>query len=586
MTEGRDFKLSSEETTSLYVMCANSDPNTRACITPMNEMPVDELDQILDITIKKDRTAKIVTFLISLLNYTSSSQQNIGFVSVSSSGKSYIPMEILRHFPEEDVRLIQHQTPKAFYHSEGVIVEDKGGINYGKPLKSRNEYVRNNLAIWDGKNPQDTTSNWRELRRAENNRLKDIWEKTPKGILVDLSQKILFFLDMPNWHLMEELKPMLSHDALVTRSSITDKSRSGAIATKTVFLKGFPTVIFATVKTDMDEQVRNRMFLLSAGIDQAKLQAGIKHYLHTESADTDHLAVISQHEERNLLIERVKGIKDSKIDRILLHDSDLDVVEEWFNNRNSRLIPRHQRDIKHVLALIKSHAILNHTNRESNDECLIPNKDDIKAGIALYEEIAISNELGIEPELYSFWIEVLEPRLRVVSGDGITRSDFRKLWFEYAGSQLSDHTLKRKIELLETVNFIEQMKEGREIRIYARGYGVENAHTEQKESKPQKESKGNTKGVKDLPSKKENEKLPRDTPKTFKLWLSKLSKSGERGFTESEIKKAHGKNYDRLFLKYGENGFIEQRGKSQMWWISNKGKKILSDSVGKKKVKK
>ena len=472
------------KSSSMYDVRAETPPSTDAyIIQDMAEMNVTELANILSLTIKEDRTEKIVTFLISLLNYTSHNQQNIGFVSVSSSGKSYIPGEILRLFPKGDVQLVQHQSPKAFYHEEGIIVKDKGGMEYGNPLKSSNDYVSANILLWDEKNPQDITPSWREGRRAETTRLKEIWEKIPKGILVDLSKKILFFLDMPNWHLMSELKPMLSHDAIVTRSSIADKSRSGSLATKTVFLKGFPTVLFATVKTDLDEQVRNRMFLLSAGIDQDKLQASISHYLHTESADSDYLDAISKDEERKLLIERVEGIKAAGIDRILFHDSDLDNIKQWFKDRSKgRYLPRHQRDIKHVLALIKGHALLNHTNRKKNDNCLVPNIDDINTGLALYDEIAISNELGIEPELYSFWKEVLQPLLKGVSGTGITRYEFRKSWFDYAGSQLSDRGLKRKLELLETVNFIEQLKEGREMRIYASVLGGVSARTTDKEN--------------------------------------------------------------------------------------------------------
>ena len=63
---------------------------------------VDELKDILGLTIKADDTNKIITFLGMLTAFTEDWQINISFRAPSSTGKSYIPLEIASIFPQED----------------------------------------------------------------------------------------------------------------------------------------------------------------------------------------------------------------------------------------------------------------------------------------------------------------------------------------------------------------------------------------------------------------------------------------------------------------------------------------------------
>ena len=78
-----------------------------------------ELIKTLGLTIKKDEENKLITFLCQLSAYTESSQFNISFNAPSSTGKSYIPTEIARLFPEEDVIEIGYCSPTAFFHDIG-----------------------------------------------------------------------------------------------------------------------------------------------------------------------------------------------------------------------------------------------------------------------------------------------------------------------------------------------------------------------------------------------------------------------------------------------------------------------------------
>jgi hypothetical protein len=78
-----------------------------------------EIKEILGLTIKNDDTNKLITFLCQLSAFTSRDQFNISFNGPSSTGKSYIPLEIMALFPKEDVIDTSYCTPTAFFHEEG-----------------------------------------------------------------------------------------------------------------------------------------------------------------------------------------------------------------------------------------------------------------------------------------------------------------------------------------------------------------------------------------------------------------------------------------------------------------------------------
>jgi len=164
-------------------------------VSSFKPITCDDLIKILGLTIKRDETNKVITFLAQLSAYTENSQINISFNAPSSTGKSFIPLEIVSLFPEEDVIKLGNCSPTAFYHEQG-------------------EY-----------------------------------DKATNTIKVDLSRKILIFLDQPSTQLLERLRSLLSHDEKVIMAKITDKNQKGGNRTKTVAIKGFPVVIFLYSRT-------------------------------------------------------------------------------------------------------------------------------------------------------------------------------------------------------------------------------------------------------------------------------------------------------------------------------------------------
>jgi hypothetical protein len=199
------------------------------------EMTLDELAAIYDSTVVMDRITKLTLVLACLNNYTEEGQVNIGFTGVSSSGKSYIALEVLDLFPPEDIEKMLYASPKSFFHKHGELVREDGIT----PLSAKKDYILRHLKEWEEQHPdpgkgKSGVKRWKEHRDAEKSRLKGDWDKIPKGVRVDLHQKILVFMDQPHYKLLETMRPVLSHDEKTTTARFADKDGSGALYAKQV----------------------------------------------------------------------------------------------------------------------------------------------------------------------------------------------------------------------------------------------------------------------------------------------------------------------------------------------------------------
>lgn len=134
---------------------------------PMN---ASDIARVLSLSIEHDDITKTIVFLGMLSAFTNDSQFNILLNAPSSSGKSYIPLEVAKLFPEESVSKLQYVSQNAFFHEEG---------KYDKEENCRHIY---------------------------------------------LDRKILIFIDQPRLDLLARLRPMLSHDERVLVNKITDKN--------------------------------------------------------------------------------------------------------------------------------------------------------------------------------------------------------------------------------------------------------------------------------------------------------------------------------------------------------------------------
>lgn len=376
-------------------------------------MSSDALLDTLGLTIKYDAENKLATFLCELSAYTENAQFNISYNAPSSTGKSYIPTEIARLFPEDDVMEIAYCSPTAFFHDVGQYDKDKNGY------------------------------------------------------LVDLSHKILIFLDQPHNELLARLRPLLSHDKKEIAIKITDKTQKNGTKTKNILLRGYPSVIFCTAGLRIDEQEATRFLLLSPEVNQDKIQQGISATIRKEANSDDFKSWLEENPSRALLKERIRAIKLEKIKEINIASHEM--IEERFLQKNKTLKPRHQRDIKRLLSLIKSFAILNVWWRDRNGSTITANEDDINEAFKLWDKIAVSQELNLPPYIYNLYKEVILPAWEAKNSDrsevfeeitgklGLSRQEVLDKHFAVYGRMLDSHQLRQQIlPMLETAGLIIQ----------------------------------------------------------------------------------------------------------------------------------
>jgi hypothetical protein len=323
--------------------------------TPQFEpMTIADLIDILGSTIKQDNTNKVVTFLACLTVYTENSQLNVSFNAPSSTGKSYIPLEVVKYFPEEDVDISGYRSPAAFYHEAGEYVKER------------------------------------------------------QCFIVDLSNKIIVFIDQPHSMLLERLRPVLSHDKKEIECRIADKSEKGGNRTKVVIIKGFPVVIFCTAGLRIDEQESTRFLVLSPEATQEKIRRGIIEKIRKEADQLAYLSKLNEDRGRRQLQARILATKEENISDVILPNPER--IEALFlNKREGELKPRHQRDVAKLLSIVKALTLLNCFFRERRGSSIVATDDDVNAAFEVFDSIAECQELNIAPYVYDVFMGVILP---------------------------------------------------------------------------------------------------------------------------------------------------------------------------------
>ena len=392
-------------------------------ISQFKPMSSQALMDVLGLTIKKDNENKIITFLCLLSAYTESSQFNISFNAPSSTGKSYIPLEISNLFPVRDSMKLGNCSPQAFFHEQGA------------------------------------------------------YDKAKNTITVDLSRKIIIFLDQPHNDLLVRLRALLSHDEKEIQSKITDKNQKGGNKTKTVIIKGFPSVIFCSAGLKIDEQEGTRFLLLSPEISQEKIRQAVIEKIKKETDIDAYKDWLNSNPERKMLKDRILAIKQADVMEINIHSPEK--VEEKFLSGNKKLQSRGTRDVGRIISIAKSLALLNLWFRERIGSTVIANDEDVEGAFKIWDSISESQELNLPPYIFNLYKEVIltiwnEKKQSIpeemLKESGLTRQEIVQRNYKLNGRLIPDWQLRQDIvPMLENAGLIRQeedMKDKRKKLIY------------------------------------------------------------------------------------------------------------------------
>lgn len=373
------------------------------------EMTVDDVANILDSTIKNNRVNKVIAFLAMLLAYTEDSQLNLMFNAQSSTGKTYITLEVAKYFPEQDVKVYGRTSKTAFYYNESLMKHDDNG-----------------------------------------------------GFYIDLERRILIFAEQPDMQLLENLRSFLSHDLKKTPFILTNKSKNGRNTANEGYILGFASTLFCSANMRIDEQEQTRSLILSPESTEETVRAGVDESIARNSNREAYLAKLDSDETRKLLMERILYIKSLNVSQIDIGDSEY--LKRRFYERLRSTPPRVQRQIGHFISLVKGLALLNAPFRMTNGKIVAINKD-VDEAIKLWRVISESMFYGVPPQALDFDKQYIIPAYNAANKarnkkKGITYDELATYHFKQTGNYPNlDMVRKMFIPALQCASLISYNKD-------------------------------------------------------------------------------------------------------------------------------
>lgn len=362
----------------------------------MPEMSLDELADILSLTIKHDYLSKTITFLGMLSAYTYDSQLNISFNAPSSSGKTYITSEVAKLFPAEDKIEISGASPTALFYQQGEIDKDSGAR------------------------------------------------------ILNLENKMLIFYELPDQRVQERLRAIASHDNRVQTHFYTNKTKNGTNKTDKIQIVGFPAMVFCSASLRINEQEQTREFLLSPEQSQEKIAAAIQLQNLRGQDEHAYFTHLNSDLKRQKLIDRIINIRNQDVKYIKLPDTN--VFMDRFLSGFNQLKERNSRDFTHVQQLAKSIALLNIWHRKQPDGSYLATDGDVEKAMELWEQFSESQIVGVPPSVLhmykDYFIPLYEELKRVAHGHqqvGFSHERFSTYYLKKTGSLLNEDTLRKQI---------------------------------------------------------------------------------------------------------------------------------------------
>ncbi len=263
--------------------------------------PISQIEKYLDSIIKDDPLI-VRQLLRAMLSAYTNEPINIGVLAPTSEGKTYATVEVSNVFPESDIISIGRMSPTALIHTHGILVDSEG-----LPIQEKIDQISKEIIELE-RNGGDKKDLY-DLKQT----IKEIYD-TSKN-LVDLTHKIILFLDNPVPATYEMLKPIMSHDKkeIIYRTTKSD----GTLSVKETIIRGWPVIIACSAKNEAQNEVwpeiATRFFMVTPNGD-------IKKYKHANKLSSQKMGLPSwasdmydNHEDRRFAKFYINRIRDSLI---------------------------------------------------------------------------------------------------------------------------------------------------------------------------------------------------------------------------------------------------------------------------------
>ncbi|MEM3551876.1 MAG: hypothetical protein QXV01_12395 [Candidatus Bathyarchaeia archaeon] len=389
-------------------------------------------------TVRRDIITKNMVFLTALSAYTPE-PINLFLRGESSIGKSYNVVQALKYFPKDDVWLLGGLSPTALIHQHGILIDENG-----------------DLILPSHKPDKDASP---EEKEAWIQKLKDT------RYLVELSGKILVFLEAPHFETFNMLRSILSHDAYQISYRFTDKSGKDQLQTQHVIIQGWPATIFCSTQEKYVQDLATRGFTITPEMTQKKYQAA--NILTGKKAA---YPWIFQNDFDYMLLEGYIRFLKNHLSEIKAVDPYAMKFAEAFPSRS----PRSMRDFKHLTNLVKVSALFHFAQRplvirkikpekaaedSSTSQCkeieeryIMVTRRDYDFVMALWQNIRETTETSAPGHIIRFYHEAVEPLAK--EKEEFTLEELTEKWKGRAEEKKSSDAVRRWAAFLCSIGYL------------------------------------------------------------------------------------------------------------------------------------
>jgi hypothetical protein len=219
------------------------------------------------------KTVKCEDVLIRQILYTGLSSYigddpiNLGIIAPTSEGKTYPVEETMKLFPKEDMYKVGSMSAKVLVRQKGTLI-DKNGQPIDQKIK---DLVKKKNLLGDSKEDKEQKLNIIS-------EIEELYEGAKT--LIELTGKILVFLEPPHKEVWAILKPILSHDSPEIEYPFVNKTDKDGHETKDVVVRGWPACIFCSAKDESSwsvwPEIKSRCLISSPNMVAKKYKESTK----------------------------------------------------------------------------------------------------------------------------------------------------------------------------------------------------------------------------------------------------------------------------------------------------------------------
>ena len=394
--------------------------------------------------VKRDRATKVSVYVAGLSAFTGS-PINLFLRGESSIGKTYNTMQALAYFPQDMVIYLGGMSQKSLIHEHGILLNKNG-----------EEIDIDNRPVKPKKRDYDSEESFNEALAQYQENVKLFREEMQDSYtLVDVTDRILVFLETPSYETLHMLKPILSHDKLEIPYKFVDKTGKGSMKTMNVRIRGWPAAIFLTVDRKYMEEIATRSFSVTPeDSDLKRIEANMLtnqqlSYPWEFEGETKGFKVIQQ------LLERLKEFTENGKVKVVIPFPDL-------HNLFPHEINRDMRDFQHFGQFLATITLLHYFQRpyiiHHDTRYLIAVAEDVRQAYDIYQELLETTRTGTDKRILDFYHIIVKTK------DLWYLKNLTEAYNSKYRKKLSEASIRNMLTRLDQIGYVNIRKDDTDIR--------------------------------------------------------------------------------------------------------------------------